>query len=140
MTTSIDSNILAALWNKNDPDNIAAANLLGKAHGMGKLVVSAPVYSELMAGPLRDETLIDEFFADLGISVEWMIDEEIWREAGRAYREYARRRVRSGGGLPRRILADFIIGAHALVRGYVLLTWNERDYAAAFPKLTVVSI
>lgn len=37
----------------------------------------------------------------------------VWEETGRGYGEYARRRKASGGGLPRRLLADFIVGAHA---------------------------
>jgi hypothetical protein len=140
MTSSIDSNVLAALWDNDHPDNVAAVKMLDQALRQGKLVVTAPVYSELMAGPLGDEAKMDRFFSDTGISVEWKIDEDIWREAGRAYSEYARRRIRSGGGPSRRILADFIIGAHAAVRGYTLLTLNSRDYAAAFPKLKIISM
>jgi hypothetical protein len=114
--------------------------MLDQALKRGTLVVTAPVYSELMAGPLGDEAKMDRFFSDTGISIEWKIEEDIWREAGKAYRDYSRRRIRSGGGYPRRILADFIIGAHALVRGYTLLTLNRRDYAASFPKLTIMSM
>ena len=140
MTTSIDSNVLAALRNNEDPHNMTAVELLGLTRKQGNLVVCAPVYFELMAGPLREEAAMDEFFAETGITVEWKIEESIWREAGRAYGSYARRRIRRGSGSPRRGLADFIIGAHALVRGYTLLTLNARDYTAAFPKLTVVSM
>ena len=140
MTSSIDSNVFAALWDNDHPGNVVAVKMLDHALKQGKLVVTAPVYSELMAGPLGDEGKMDRFFSDTGVSIEWKIEENIWREAGRAYRDYSRRRDRSGGGHPRRILADFIIGAHALVRDYTLLTWNRRDYAAAFPKLAVVSM
>ena len=41
---------------------------------------------------------------------------------------------------PRRNLADFLIGAHALRRGYRLLTLSTRIYRSAFPRLTLVSI
>jgi predicted nucleic acid-binding protein len=140
MTTSIDTNIIVALWLKSHSANSIASQLLGQVQKHGRLVISAPVYSELMADPARSESQLDRFAADTGISIEWTIEENIWREAGRAYSNYARRRIRSSGGTPRRILADYIIGAHAVVRGYSLLTLNGRDYAAAFPKLTILSM
>lgn len=140
MTTSIDSNAIAALWNNGDPLNEIAIRILGEARMQGMLVVSAPVYSEVMAGPLRDEASLDMFFADTGIEIDWVLEEEIWREAGRAYRGYTRRRKSSGGDAPRRILADFLIGAHALVRGYSLLTVDYRHFAAAFPTLTIIRV
>jgi predicted nucleic acid-binding protein len=139
VTTSIDSNVIVALWWDSRSANRVAANMLKEAHKRGNLIMSAPVYAELIADPRRSEAELDEFALDTGISIEWKIDEEIWREAGRAYRSYAMRRVRSGGNPPRRILADFIIGAHALKRGYSLLTLNGSDFSAAFPALTIVS-
>jgi predicted nucleic acid-binding protein len=38
---------------------------------------------------------------------------------------------------PRRILADFLIGAHALLSARHLLTLGDRFYKAAFPGLTI---
>ena len=35
--------------------------------------------------------------------------------------------------------ADFIIGAHAALRGYTLLTLDGQLYKAAFPALKIVS-
>ena len=138
MTISIDSNIIIALWCKTDSSNRIAAKLLDQAQRQGKLVISAPVYAELMADPLRSRLELDEFTSDTGISIDWKMDEDIWREAVSAYRGYSKRRIRSGGGSPSRILADFLIGAHALVRGYSLLTLNGIDYVAAFPTLKIV--
>lgn len=40
----------------------------------------------------------------------------------------------------RRILADFLIGAHALVKGYTLLTLDEGMYRAAYPRLGIVTV
>lgn len=139
MTISIDSNVIAALWNNDDPLNADAARFLGSLGVHEKLIVSAIVYSELMAGPLRDEASLDHFLADTGIETDWIMDEEIWRDAGRAYSGYTRRRKGSGGNDSRRILTDFLIGAHALVREYSLLTFDQRLYAAAFPKLKIIS-
>jgi predicted nucleic acid-binding protein len=103
-------------------------------------MVSGPVYSELMAGPLRDEASLDLFFADTGIKIDWTMDEEIWRVAGRAYDGHTLRRKKSGSGPPRRILADFLIGAHALVRDYSLLTIDYEHYEIAFPALRIIPV
>ncbi len=139
MTISIDTNIIAALWKQQHSMNAAVVRVLGELAAREQLVVSGPVYAELMAGPLRDEPSLDHFFADTGIDVDWEIDEEIWREAGRAYRAYVQRRQASRGGDARRILTDFLIGAHALVRGYTMLTLNGGDFSIAFPTLRIIT-
>jgi predicted nucleic acid-binding protein len=139
MMISIDSNIIVALWWQADPLNSLATKALNQAHRQGKLLVSAPVYAELMGDPKRTEAGLNEFFRDTGILIDWTLEEKIWREAGRANRGYIQRRRSSGGKFPRRILTDFLIGAHALVRGYSLLTLDRRLYAAAFPTLPIIS-
>jgi predicted nucleic acid-binding protein len=139
MTISIDTNVIAALWKQQHSMNAAAVRILGKLAGRERLVVSGPVYAELMAGPLRDEASLDHFFADTGIDVDWEMDEEIWREAGCAFRAYVQRRQASQGGEARRILTDFLIGAHAQVRGYTMLTLNGEDFSAAFPTLRLIT-
>lgn len=140
MTISIDSNVIAALWNDKDALNEVAVRIFGNLIDHESLVVSGPVYSELMAGPLRDEASLDLFFADTGIKIDWTMDEGIWRVAGRAYDGHALRRKKSGAGPPRRILADFLIGAHALVRDYSLLTIDYEHYKIAFPALQIIPV
>jgi predicted nucleic acid-binding protein len=83
---------------------------------------------------------VNGFFEDTGIAVDWELGEEIWRSAARAFRGYAKRRRKHRDLGTRRILADFLIGAHAAVRGYRLLTLDERLYRAAFPTLKIHSI
>jgi predicted nucleic acid-binding protein len=138
MTTSIDSNIIVALWRQDDPLNDIAAKMLIRARKQGRLIVSAPVYAELMGDPRRTESELNEFLRDTGIFIDWTLDERTWREAGRAYQGYVQRRRSETGTYPRRILTDFLIGAHALVRGYTLLTFDQRLYATAFPTLPII--
>jgi hypothetical protein len=139
MTTSIDSNIIVALWWQADPFNSTAAAMLNRSRRQGNLVVSAPVYVELLGDPSKDEAGLDSFLEDTGILIDWKLDEMVWREAGRANRGYIQRRRSSGGSLPRRLVTDFLIGAHALVGGHTLLTFDRRLYAAAFPKLPIIA-
>ncbi|MFY9529905.1 MAG: type II toxin-antitoxin system VapC family toxin [Candidatus Acidiferrales bacterium] len=140
MTTAIDTNIIVALWNEDDTLNTLAHSALDAALGRGGLVIAAPVFAELLASPGRSESFLDLFCRETGISVDWDLNEVIWRTAGWAFRIYAagRRKQRDSG--PRRILADFLVGAHALHMGYRLMTLDERLYRAAFPRLSLVSV
>lgn len=136
MITAIDSNILVSLWDADNALNLEAQRCLDEAQSRGELVISAPVFAELRAFPARGAGFVDRFLSDSGIVVEWNLDEGIWRLAAEAFQGYARRqKVRQGA---RRILADFVIGAHAQKRGYRLLTFDKRLYEAAFPRLVLV--
>jgi predicted nucleic acid-binding protein len=140
MTTAIDSNIIVALWDKDPTLSLAAQTALETAFNRGGLAVSAPVFAELLAAPGRTETFVNSFLEETGIVVEWELGEAVWRSAGRAFRSYAERRRKQRDSGTRRILADFLIGAHAEKRGYRLLTLEERLYRAAFPSITVETI
>lgn len=140
MTTAIDTNVLVALWNEDDSLNTLARSALDAALGRGSLVIAAPVFAELLAAPSRAEAFLDSFCRETGISVDWKLDEEIWRTAGRAFRLYAARRQKQRGPGQRRILADFLIGAHAIQNGFRLLTLDQRLYRAAFPRLVISTV
>jgi len=138
MTTVVDSNVIAALWNLDDALNAAARSALDAALARGSLVIPAPVYAELMAFAGRTESFLDGFFRETGIAVEWHIEERVWRAAGQASQKYAGRRRRQREPGPRCILADFLIGAYAATHSYSLLTLDEGVYRAAFPALKIV--
>jgi hypothetical protein len=139
MSTAIDSNVLAALWDAEDALNTLARAALDAAQRRGNLVISGPVFAELLASRGRDEAFIDSFCMRTGIQIEWELSESVWRLAGRSFQAYAgRRRTQSPAG-PRWILADFLIGAHAMQGGYHLLTLDEGLYRAAFPRLTILT-
>src|SRR5207247_8692230 len=107
MTTAIDSNVLVALWNKDDTLNTQARSALDTALARGSLVVAAPVFAELLAAPGRSEAFLDSFCKETGIAVDWNLNEATWRVAGRAFQQYvARRRTQRDSG-PRRIISDF---------------------------------
>jgi predicted nucleic acid-binding protein len=139
MTTVIDSNVIAALWNLDDTLNGVARSALDAALDRGPLIVPAPVYAELMAFAGRTEAFLDTFFQQTGIAIEWRIDERVWRLAGQAFQSYAGRRRKQRDPGPRRILADFLIGAYAARHNYSLLTLDEGIYRAAFPALRILT-
>ena len=140
MISAIDTNVLVALWDRDDSLNLAAQLALDAAFTRGKLVICGAVFAELLAFPRRTESFLNQFLTDTGIAVDWSLDESIWRAAGKSFQKYAGRRRKQRAGQPRRILTDFLIGAHAFENGYSLLTLDERIYRAAFPKLHIVKI
>jgi predicted nucleic acid-binding protein len=140
MITAVDTNVLIGIWNKDDALNALARSAIDAALSRGSLAISAPVFAELLASPSRTEAFLDYFFKETGIAVDWELNESDWRTAGRAFQIYAARRRRQRDPGPRRILTDFLIGAHALRRGYHLLTLDDRHYSAAFPRLSIIAI
>lgn len=138
MTTSIDTNVIIALWDSDPVVSGSAQKALDNELMNGALVLSAPVFAELMAAPGRSEAFLDKFCSDTGIRPEFDLGQDIWRAAGRAFQAYAGRRRKQRDPGPRRILADFLIGAHASRQGYRLLTLDDHLYQAAFPGLTVI--
>jgi predicted nucleic acid-binding protein len=137
MTTSIDTNVLVALWQADEPTSSAAQRALDRARSRGDLAVCAPVYSELLAFPGRHSSFLDAFFRDTLVHIDWEFTPQDWRDAGKAFQSFAHRR-RTHSGPPRRILADFLIGAHAHRRGQTLLTLDAATYRTSFPTLKLV--
>ncbi len=137
MTTAVDTNVVIALWDKDSALSLAAQRVLEAAFNRGNLVAAAPVFAELIAAPGRTEAFVGSFFEETGIAIDWEQGELVWRSAGRAFQAYAERRRKQRETGTRRILADFLIGAHALSNGCRLLTLDDRLYRASFPTLVI---
>lgn len=137
MTTAIDSNIISALLRGEDTE-AAVRRVLNASRRGGELMICGAVHAELLAGPGITAPLLDRFLAMTGVRVDWVMDEAIWRHTGTAFATYADRHRTSGGGTPRRVLADFVIGAHAAGRGARLVSLDASHYQASFPSLEVV--
>lgn len=118
MIYAVDTNVLVALLSGTESEAEAAQNALSGVAQRGVITISPVVYAELMAMPGLEPDELGSFLADTDVTVHWALGSEVWRAAGRAYSGYARRRRRQQGDAgPRRILADFAIGAHALYGG-----------------------
>ena len=137
MRTAIDTNVLSALWSK-EPLASQVARILGDARTEGGLVVGAPVYAELLAYPKATESFVNSFLADTGIMVDFELQQPVWLEAGRRFARYAKRRRRSAHQRPKRLLADFIIGSHALAQADRFMTLDPKRYKRDFPELKLI--
>ncbi|TSA85486.1 type II toxin-antitoxin system VapC family toxin [Deinococcus detaillensis] len=137
MSHCIDTNVLSALLSA-EPNAHRISSALNVLRAAGPLIIHGSVYAELLAAPGNTPNHLDGFLKRGQIQVDWDTGESIWQASGRAYSAYAKRRSKSGGGKPRRILADFLIGAHALSLGAGLVTLDETHYRSAYPNLPLV--
>ncbi|HML16740.1 MAG TPA: PIN domain-containing protein [Bryobacteraceae bacterium] len=140
MRTAIDTDIISALWVK-EPTAGAARQALLRARDEGSLAISPIVYAEICAHPGATPKFVDDFLRETAIEIDFELDEEVWREAARRFSRYAARRRRSRGGSSKRLLADFIVAAHALTQADRLLTLDSGGfYRHDFPELKLLSV
>ena len=137
MKTALDSNILSALWSSEPSSSLVTQKLI-HARAAGAIVISGPVYVELAAHPTAPRDFLDKFLSETGISVEFLLDEEVWRKAAETFAAYAHRRRRSGGSSPKRVFTDFLIAAHAILRADCLFTLDPSRYERDFPRLRLL--
>ena len=83
MTTSLDTNILVALWNVDEAQNLAVKKALVGSQAAGKLLICGAVYAELLASPMRNEGFVDAFCAEARIAVEWELKDAAVRSSER---------------------------------------------------------
>jgi hypothetical protein len=94
------------------------------------------VYAELLAYPKATESFVNEFPTE-AIAVDFEFQPPLWLEAGRRFARYAKRR-RSAHQGRKRLLADFIIGSHALAQADRFMTLDPKRYERDFPELKLM--
>jgi predicted nucleic acid-binding protein len=132
--TAIDTNIISALWSSES----LAGNIteqLGEAKSHGALLIAPVVYAELLAYPKATESFVGRFLAETGITVDFNLEHSVWVDAGKRFARYANQRRKAGHGEPKRLLADFLIGSHALLQADRLMSLDGSRYRNYFPEL-----
>jgi hypothetical protein len=135
--TAIDSNIFSAIWS-NEPSARKVVEQLGEARMEGALLISPVVLAELQAYPGATVAFVQDFLEATAVVVDFCLEEGVWSETALRFARYAARRRESSGVGPRRLLADFLIGAQALVQADRLLTLDPKRYRQDFPELRLL--
>ena len=128
----IDSNVLLDLMTE-DPDWFAwSAAAAANAADRARLVINAIVYAEVSVRYSRIEDL-EAALPNAMIERETIPYAAAFL-AGKVLLAYRRR-----GGTKQSPLPDFLIGAHAAIAGYRLLTRDATRYRTYFPGLRLIS-
>ena len=128
MITAVDTNILLDILVPNEQFYEASADALQDAAGEGSLVISDIVFAELCIH-FETQRECDAFLESNEIRVQALTREAHFL-ASRAWRAY-----RQQGGKRARILAYFLIGAHAQKQATRLLSRDRGFYRKLFPSL-----
>lgn len=120
----VDTNVLIDIINDDPKFAEASIQTLEECLTNGVLVINPIIYGEV--GAICDS--LEELDSLLPLET-FRRDEMIWEAsflAGQAFRRY-----RKNKGQKKRVLADFLIGAHASVAGFGLVT-RDSGYAKYF--------
>lgn len=128
MITSVDTNVLIDIFRSDSPHHTQSQTWLRGAYDAGAIIVCDIVYAEL-APFFRSRSQLDEALGDVNAVVS-PIDSSIAYQAGTRWMQYRR-----AGGPRTRIIADFLIGAHALAVADLFLTRDRGFFSTYFPEL-----
>lgn len=119
---------------EDDPEFGRSSAFTLDAHAEEGLVVCPVTYAELAPAFQGDRTLQDEFLGGVGLDYrqDWLWEDTL--RAHEAWNTFVQRK--RSGQLPKRPLADILIGAFA-VRHQGLITRNPDDFKAVFPGLVL---
>src|ERR1700722_17775189 len=131
MITAIDTNVLLDVLVPNEKFCDASVLALEHAASDGSLVICDLVYAELCIH-FNTQGECDRFLHGSEIRVEALSNKAHFL-ASRVWRAY-----RKQGGQRTKILADFLIGAHAHVQTSRLLSRDRGFYRKLFPKLSLI--
>jgi predicted nucleic acid-binding protein len=129
--TLVDSNVLLDVITEDTVWYAKCAEALSHMADRGRLVLNPVIYAEVSVRYSRIEEL------DAALPMEMFDREPIPYQAaflaGKAFLTYKRR-----GGARNSPLPDFLIGAHAAIAGYQLVTRDEARYRTYFPTLDLI--
>ena len=128
MITAVDTNVLLDVFVSSATHHSQSQEWLISAYDRGAILVCDVVYAELVPA-FGDRSSLDRALGEINATVS-PIDTAIAYEAGLRWARY-----RQAGGPRERIIADFLIGAHARAKADTFLTRDRGFYVTYFPEL-----
>jgi predicted nucleic acid-binding protein len=129
--TLVDSCIIIDLQNPVERWHPWSSLAAEAAAAAGPLRINHVILAEILSSPEPDRARAHVDL--LGLRID-PLDDAIAARAGAAQRLY-----RNRGGPRAAIMTDFLIGAHAAVRGWPLITRDRQRFAGYFPELLLVA-
>lgn len=132
MATLVDTNVLVDIAVRDPTWSGWSKTQLIAAAKRGAIVINPVIYSEFSVRYQRMEE-VDSLLPEPQYSRENLP----WRAAfaaGVAFRKY-----RQAAGGRERVPPDFLIGAHAAIRGHTILTRDPKGYRAYFPSVELIT-
>ncbi|AYG60313.1 type II toxin-antitoxin system VapC family toxin [Rhizobium jaguaris] len=132
MVTMVDTNVLVDLAIPSSTWHDWSNGKVFSAFKQGPVVINPIIYAEFS---LRYSNIdrVDELLPES----EFRRENLPWSAAFAAAAAF--KIYRQAGGERERILPDFLIGAHAAVRGYSILTRDPKGYRSYFSTVDLIS-
>lgn len=131
MITALDTNILLDVFAPDPVFGSKSWQAVVAADERGSLVICEVVYAEL-APRFTTQDAFDRMLDELDIKVV-AVPRMAAFQAGHAWDRY-----RKAGGKRTRIMADFLIGAHAALAADQFITRDQGFYRSHFAKLVII--
>jgi predicted nucleic acid-binding protein len=132
MPTIPDSNVILDLLDEQSPFHDWSMKWFETSALTDTVVTNAIVFAEA-SGSFVNARDARAIFEELALVYENILPEAA-HQAGRAHQIY-----RKNGGRRDRVLPDFLIGAHASVKGYRILTRDGARFRSYFPNVEVIA-